>query len=142
MEFIQGLDMFKPIIDEYEIGRICDAFVREQFKEGDRILQEGEPGEDFYLIVSGEVYVTKTLKEGGTPERVMEMGKGRYFGELALIKNAPRAANVIALTDATVLRLNRRAFKRLLGPIKPFLERNMTVYSKQNPAIEKTLNYI
>ena len=133
--FISGLDLFRSIIDEYEVNKICDAFERETFKKSEMIIWEGEIGEDFYLIVNGQAYATKTLQPGGTPELVAEMREGQYFGERALIKNAPRAANVIAETDLTLLKLNRRAFKRLLGPIKPFLERNMVSYT--SPKAEK-----
>jgi len=51
-----------------------------------------------------------------------------YFGELALLKNEPRAANVIAKTKLKVAILDRNCFKRLLGPLDDILKRNMTSY--------------
>ena len=53
---------------------------------------------------------------------------GEYFGERALMKNEPRAANVIAKGDCTVVLLDRHSFKRLLGPIDDLLKRNLEVY--------------
>jgi len=47
-----------------------------------------------------------------------------------LIKNAPRAANVIAKSDCKLLRLDRMSFKRLLGPIENILKRNSDAYVK------------
>jgi len=60
----------------------------------------------------------------------MEYQKGSYFGELALLKNEPRAASVIAKTNCELLSLERKAFKRLLGPIEDILKRCADSYSK------------
>ena len=57
-----------------------------------------------------------------------EYGPGDYFGELALLKNEPRAANVIAKTKLKVVSLDRNSFKRLLGPLDDILKRNMDSY--------------
>ena len=54
----------------------------------------------------------------------MDYNKGGYFGELALIRNEPRAASVIAKTECKLLKLDRISFKRLLGPIENILKRN------------------
>jgi cAMP-dependent protein kinase regulator len=59
---------------------------------------------------------------------VKEYGAGDYFGELALLKNEPRAANVIAKTKLRVASLDRNSFKRLLGPLDTILKRNMDSY--------------
>jgi cAMP-dependent protein kinase regulator len=55
---------------------------------------------------------------------------GDYFGERALIKNEPRAANVIAKTECTVVSMDRHSFKRLMGPLEDILKRNMDLYEK------------
>lgn len=60
----------------------------------------------------------------------MKYGVGDYFGERALIKNEPRAANVIAETKCTVVSMDRHSFKRLLGPLENLLKRNMEVYEQ------------
>ena len=62
------------------------------------------------------------------PTLVKEYGAGEYFGELALLKNEPRAANVIAKTKLKVASLDRNSFKRLLGPLDTILKRNMDSY--------------
>ena len=58
----------------------------------------------------------------------MKYKQGDYFGELALLKNEPRAANVIAETKVKVVCLDRNSFKRLLGPLDEMLKRNMDSY--------------
>ena len=60
-------------------------------------------GDTFYIVLEGDLVATKVLKEGmlvnkigGKEEEVLAYKKGDYFGELALLKNEPRAANIIA----------------------------------------------
>ena len=53
---------------------------------------------------------------------------GDYFGERALLKNEPRAANVIALSECVVVSMDRHSFKRLLGPLEDLLKRNLDLY--------------
>ena len=55
---------------------------------------------------------------------------GDYFGERALIKNEPRAANVVAKTECTVVCMDRHSFKRLMGPLEDILKRNMDLYEQ------------
>ena len=80
----------------------------------------------FYMILSGEAVATKTID--GKVQEVMNYKEGDYFGELALLKNEPRAANVIAKTKMKVVSLNRESFMRLLGPLEVILKRNLTSY--------------
>jgi cAMP-dependent protein kinase regulator len=60
----------------------------------------------------------------------MQYGPGDYFGERSLMKNEPRAANVIARTDCLVVSLDRHSFKRLMGPLDGILKRNMEIYEQ------------
>ena len=60
----------------------------------------------------------------------MEYKVGDYFGERALIKNEPRAANVIAKTDCIIVTMDRHSVERLLGPLEVMLKRNFEMYEK------------
>lgn len=60
------------------------------------ISNQGEQGDKFFLIESGNAIATKSLSPSQPPQTVFSYKQGDYFGELALLKNTPRAANVIA----------------------------------------------
>lgn len=61
---------------------------------------------------------------------VFEFKDFDYFGELALIREERRAANVIAKSDCHVCLIDRDAFNRLLGPLADLLKRNTIKYDK------------
>lgn len=60
----------------------------------------------------------------------MQYKEGDYFGELALLRNEPRAASVIAKVDCQCVSLDRHSFKRVLGPLEEILKRNIDIYIK------------
>ena len=105
--------------------KISDALRHEHFKTGDEIVRQGEPGNTFYIVESGECIVSKILSFDDMPHQVEKYSVGDYFGELSLIRNEPRAATVVAASeDVSVLSLDQESFKRLLGPIEDLLVRD------------------
>lgn len=127
--FLKSVNILKSI-EPYELSQICDAVKTKKYSDGEYIIKQYEEGDDFYIIESGEAVATKILNEGEKAKEVKEYSMGGYFGELALIKNEPRAANVIAKGNCEVLYLDRKSFKRLLGPIENILKRNFDDYNK------------
>ena len=80
----------------------------------------GYMGGSLPAVESGVAEVYKTGEDGC----VMTYKKGDYFGELALLNDAPRAASVIAKTDVTAAILGREPFSRLLGSLEGIMRRN------------------
>ena len=115
-------------MDNYERSKIADSIKEHDFAKGEKVIQQGDDGSVFYLIISGEAYATKTLKLGEAPKEVKTYKAGDYFGELSLLKNEPRAASVSAKTQLKVASIDRESFKRLLGPLDEILKRNMADY--------------
>lgn len=113
LEEVPLLSSLKP----YERSKIADALDTIKYEAGSTIINEGDPGDAFYLLESGDAEAVKT----GTI--VKKYTRGDYFGELALLDDKPRAASVIAKTDVKVARLGRDGFKRLLGPVEQIMRR-------------------
>jgi putative peptide zinc metalloprotease protein len=79
------------------------------FAPGERIMREGDFGDSFYAISSGQVDIVKDER------LVTTIGRGSYFGEVALLMEVPRTATVIARTAVRAFRLDREGFDRLVG---------------------------
>lgn len=127
-EFLKNVKILQNM-DEYERAKLADAFKEEWYQPEAYVITEGDnSGNTFYLVMSGEATATKTIEVGKPPVEVYKYGIGDYFGERALIKNEPRAANIIANTQLQVVALDRQSFKRLLGPVEEILNRNIGLY--------------
>jgi len=61
-------------------------------------------------------------------QEIGRLGPTMYFGELALLRNEPRAATVLALTDCDLLELGRTDFLQLMGPLAKALEAQAAKY--------------
>ena len=70
-----------------------------RYKGGDRIVQQGEPGNSFFVICEGRVTVLR--EENGLARPVAALEAGEFFGEVALLSGGPRIASVDALADDT-----------------------------------------
>jgi cAMP-dependent protein kinase regulator len=106
-------------LTKYERSKIADALETQSHSAGTTIIKEGDAGEAFYLLESGEAEAYKTGAQGP----VKHYRKGDYFGELALLNDAPRAASVVSKTDVKVATLSKDGFQRLLGPVESIMRR-------------------
>ena len=108
----------------YERSKIADALDTRKFGPGEIIIKEGDPGEAFFILESGEAEVYKN--ETGN-QVIKQYQKGDYFGELALLDDKPRAASVVAKQgdgEVKVAYLGKQGFQRLLGPVEGIMRRN------------------
>jgi hypothetical protein len=84
-----------------------------EYVKGEVIMREGDPGDDLYLLVEGEVHVIKSV---GTPEEehLNTLGPGSYFGEMAVLDGSPRSATVVAASEARALVLQGARLRELV----------------------------
>ncbi|MFC1745903.1 cyclic nucleotide-binding domain-containing protein [Candidatus Riflebacteria bacterium] len=122
MEFAFGnIDLFQNLsIDN--LKRIEDKAFEEFYELGEVLFSEGDPGDAFYIIVSGKVGVYKNTLMG---DRVLvaQLFPGQYFGEMALFKkDTHRNASIIALTNTTVIKIDHSILLALMKNRKFSLE--------------------
>uniref|UniRef100_A0A5F5PYY5 cAMP-dependent protein kinase type II-alpha regulatory subunit n=1 Tax=Equus caballus TaxID=9796 RepID=A0A5F5PYY5_HORSE len=134
--FIESVPLLKSL-EVSERMKIVDVIGEKSYKDGERIITQGEKADSFYIIESGEVSIlikskTKANKDGGNQEvEIARCHKGQYFGELALVTNKPRAASAYAVGDVKCLVMDVQAFERLLGPCMDIMKRNISHYEEQ-----------
>ncbi len=102
-ELLQSCDVFKNSAPQL-LASISNEMKRETFEAGQDIIRD-----KFYVIRSGRVDVTKKQPDGSI-KLLVSLGSGAYFGELALIDDAPRAATVTATETTELLVLGKDRF--------------------------------
>jgi len=94
---------------------------RRRFGRGDFIFHEGDPGDTLYLLAKGRVGIRATTPLGDCAT-LLVLGPGAFFGEMALISNAPRNATALALEPVETLSIRREQFDEL-GANEPSIDR-------------------
>jgi len=99
-----------------------NAFERGEFGAGSIIFKEGDEATDAYLIESGSVEIVIRSKHD---RRVMvnELTRGDLFGEMALIAGCKRTASAVAVSDVSVIVVNRATFDEKMAVIDPVMAR-------------------
>jgi predicted acylesterase/phospholipase RssA len=117
-----------PVVAALRQSRFCEGLGPEELElvalrvrpvaceAGESICRVGMPGDSMFVVAKGRLRVTVPERGGG--ERVLAyLCRGDYFGELALLGEGKRAANVTALFDSELLTLDRAAFHQLFDEV-------------------------
>ena len=102
-----------PGIKPAEVEELISNCRVQSYEQGKVLCRENATENIFYMILDGEVQVTKLVNN--TENRLLNtLSPGDFFGEMGLIHNAPRAATVTTLTPVIVLELDKQGFDRVL----------------------------
>ncbi|XP_059099374.1 cAMP-dependent protein kinase type I regulatory subunit-like isoform X4 [Tigriopus californicus] len=127
-EFLSKVSILENL-DKWERLTVADSLESVSFENSEVVVTQGEPGNDFFIIVEGTAVVTQYRNEGEEPVEVGRLGPSDYFGEIALILDRPRAATVTARGPLKCVKLDRGRFERVLGPCSEILKRNIQQYN-------------
>jgi signal transduction histidine kinase len=103
-----------PGIKPNEIEELIANSQVRAYESGAVLCRENAVEDRFYMILEGEVEVTKVINNSEA-RMLKTLGPGDFFGEMALIHNAPRAATVTAKSPLTTLELDKAGFDRVLN---------------------------
>jgi CRP/FNR family cyclic AMP-dependent transcriptional regulator len=109
--FFEGLSRGELL----ELAKVTEDM---EVEEGKVLTREGQSGSEFFVIIDGEVSVTK---DG---QQIRTLGPGDFFGEIALLEDTPRTATVVAKTPLRFFVLTRQSFRSMLAH-QPELERKV-----------------
>jgi putative ABC transport system ATP-binding protein len=118
-EFLRKVPLFADMPPE-TLTQIADQMSQEDYKAGETIFKQGDPGDNFYLIRRGEAEVA--IQRPGREEKVVVLEDGGFFGEQALLTGAPRNATVRAKTDLTLCALDKAEFQAVFQSSTTFQE--------------------
>ncbi len=111
-EFLQKLRAFEKLTPA-TLASIADKMQAEQHSAGDVITRQGEPGDKFYLIRSGEVDVV--IDDGTRKRLVARLKDGDFFGETALLTGEPRNATITATKLSLLYSLGKEDFQAAIS---------------------------
>ena len=111
-ELLRQVAIFKDL-DDGELARVAEVCRNQTFQSGEYIFREGEPGNRLYLIVEGEVRISRTIPGSGE-EALAILKPGALFGEMSVIDRSERSTDAISNGGTKVLTIARSDFELLL----------------------------
>ncbi len=109
---LREVSLFRGLTDE-EYAKVRAICASTWAAAGTVLFEEGSFGDKCFIIVSGEIRVSKMIPNGGE-EALAILKAGDYFGEMALIDDFPRSAHAIANADVELLTISKSSLDELL----------------------------
>ena len=107
IDLIKGVPLFSSA-SKQELAEIASIADEIDLPEGKVLIQEGDSGREFFVLIGG----TAEVERGG--KKVASIGPGDFFGEISLISKTPRNATITTTSPVRALVITDRAFRTLL----------------------------
>ena len=122
-EFLEKVLLLQPL-SSVQKDSLAASLLPHKYTAGQKIITEGETGQQLFIIKEGTVSVQKGVKE------ITRIHKGDYFGEGALLNNAPRSASCIAVDTVRCVSLSRDTLQKTLNhQLQDIIEKNTIIES-------------
>ena len=103
IESLKSIDLFQQLTEE-TLENLINSSHEVTLNSGDLLFHDGDPGDSMFVILSGEIAISK----GNS--MIARKGRGSYFGEMTLIEDQPRSATATALTNSRLLKIMKEEF--------------------------------
>lgn len=111
MQFLSSVNLFKRLPKD-QLPLLTANCEQATFKPGSTVIKQGDMGNEFFIVKSGEANVS-IIKEKGAVEKVATLMASDYFGEAALLRDEPRTATITASKTLVTLSIKRSKFQEL-----------------------------
>lgn len=125
IDVLKSNDLFRDLGEDV-LGKIAQLTTKKTVLKNTLVIGEGDPSSSLYLILSGSVKVALS-SEDGKEMIITTLQTGEHFGELSLLDEAPRSADITALEKSTFLIIHRADFFRLMEK-NPMIAANVIKY--------------
>lgn len=119
-EFLGTVPILEQL-DKWERLTVADTLTERTFQDNEMVVNKGDQGEDFYIIVEGGAVATEC---GGE----FYLQPSDYFGEIALLLDQPRLATVRAVGELKCVVIDKSGFERVLGPCLEIMKARISKY--------------
>lgn len=105
--------LFARVTDD-SLAACISSLRSRRYRRGETVFHQGDPGDSLYIVASGSVKIVLPSPAGGEEAIIATLGKGDFFGELAILDGAPHSASIVALEPTETLVLHREPFEVLI----------------------------
>jgi CRP/FNR family transcriptional regulator len=112
VELLAHIPLFSELSPK-ELRKLAGSATQRTYPAGTVIVRQGEPGVGLYVLIRGRARVQQQSADG-TPRQLSLLGGNDFFGELALLDNAPRSATVVAEEDTSAMVIPIFDFRSML----------------------------
>ncbi len=125
-------------LSKAELSKLAAAAGERRYAAGERIMRQGDAGNEFFIVISGEV-LTTVRREDGRGADLGNFGPGFFFGEMSLLTGEPRRATITAVTDADLIVVGKNEFQEIIAVHPKVAEKLSRAIEKRQAEIEKEL---
>ncbi len=137
LELLRQIPLFSELSDD-QLQKVLELCQRRHYAEGEKVIVEGEEGDEMFIVREGRVEVSKAISVKipnqdavDFEKQLVVLGQGNYFGEVALLASDTRSATVSALTDLDVWVLQGAAIQKLMATDTELGYRLLSVMSRE-----------
>jgi CRP-like cAMP-binding protein len=124
-EFLHQVEPFRHL-SPTEVSHVAEQMIKRVYRPDVQIISEGDQGDEFFLMVEGEVTVSSSSQAAGKP--FATLGVGEFFGEASLISGEPRNATITSRSNVATYVLDKNSFKEAIDTSETFREQLLKVY--------------
>lgn len=135
----QGIDLLAQVplfssLSRRHLRQLAEHADIVSFRERETIVETGQPGGTFYVILQGAAKVARGTKTLGRLE------PGDFFGEISLLDGGPRTATVVAQTPVTAIRVFKRSFDKVVAQEPTVAAKILAVVARRLREAERSIS--